>query len=68
MMPGTVMYVYLGYAARAATEASEAGAAQTALKIGGLIATIAVTIVITRTAKKALDKAVPATQNEEVAE
>lgn len=59
MMPGTIMYVYLGYAARAATEASEAGSAQTALKIGGLIATIAVTVLITRTAKKALDKAVP---------
>lgn len=62
MMPGTVLYVYLGYAARAATEASEVGAAQTALRIAGLIATIAVTVVITRAAKKALGKVVPATQ------
>ncbi len=65
MMPGTVMYVYLGYAARAATEASEASAAQTALKVAGLIATIAVTVLITRTATKALAEAVPATQNPE---
>ncbi len=68
MMPGTIMYVYLGYAARAASEASEAGAAQTALKIGGLIATIAVTVIITRTAKKALDKAVPSKQETDPAE
>ncbi len=68
MMPGTIMYVYLGYAARAATEASEAGLAQTALKVGGLIATIVVTVIITHTAKKALDKAVPITQQVDPAE
>jgi uncharacterized membrane protein YdjX (TVP38/TMEM64 family) len=64
MMPGTVLYVYLGTAAGeiagAATGATPSGSANAwsmALKVLGLIATIAVTMVITRTAKRALAQA-----------
>ena len=54
MMPGTVMYVYIGSLARLGVDAAEASTAQTALRIVGLIATIVVTVFITRIAKKAL--------------
>jgi uncharacterized membrane protein YdjX (TVP38/TMEM64 family) len=64
MMPGTVLYVYLGTAAGeiagAATGATPSGSADgwgMALKVLGLIATIAVTMVITRTARRALAQA-----------
>ncbi len=58
MMPGTVMYVYIGSLARLGVEAAETSAAQTALRIVGLIATIAVTVYITRIAKRALKERV----------
>lgn len=59
MMPGTVLYVYLGTAAGdlAGSGAGSAGGAGLALKLVGLAATIAVTVVITRVARKALNEA-----------
>lgn len=62
MMPGTVMYVYFGTAAKAATDVA-AGAAsggtesllKTILTVVGLIATVIVTVVITKAAQKALN-------------
>lgn len=59
MMPGTIMYVYLGSLARLGVEAQQATTAQTALKIVGLLATIVVTVYFTRIAKAALAKRVP---------
>jgi uncharacterized membrane protein YdjX (TVP38/TMEM64 family) len=58
MMPGTVMYVYLGSLARLGIEAQSATTAQTVLKVVGLLATVAVTVYVTRVAKKALKKKV----------
>lgn len=54
MMPGTVMYVYIGSLARLGVDAAEASTAQTVLRIVGLIATVLVTVYITRIAKQAL--------------
>jgi uncharacterized membrane protein YdjX (TVP38/TMEM64 family) len=56
MMPGTVMYVYLGALANAGIQSEGRTPAQWALLIIGLLATIAVTIFVTRIAKKALGK------------
>lgn len=58
MLPGTVMYVYLGKAGKAGIDAA-AGAAertwyQDAMLGVGLVATVAVTVLITRIARKAL--------------
>ncbi len=58
MLPGTVMYVYIGSMARLGVEAAEATTAQTVMRIVGLIATIAVTITITRIARNALKEKV----------
>lgn len=54
MMPGTIMYVYLGSLARLGIEAQSATTAQTALKIVGLLATVAVTVYVTKIAREAL--------------
>lgn len=58
MLPGTFMYVYLGYIGAAGLEeASGAGTAtvgQWALRLVGLLATVAVTIYVTRIARRAL--------------
>jgi len=59
MMPGTVMYVYLGALARLGADVQDAGSAQTVLRIVGLAATVAVTLYVTRVARKALAKRVP---------
>lgn len=56
MMPGTVMYVYLGSLARLGLESERASHLQTAMKVVGLAATIAVTLYITRIARKALEE------------
>ncbi|MBI2924349.1 MAG: TVP38/TMEM64 family protein [Verrucomicrobia bacterium] len=56
MMPGTVMYVYLGSLARAGAVGEKKSPAEWALYGVGLPATIAVTIVITRIARRALAK------------
>jgi uncharacterized membrane protein YdjX (TVP38/TMEM64 family) len=61
MIPGTFLYVYLGTLGRSGLEAaSGSGGAETfrfALQAVGLLATLAVTILITRTAKRALREA-----------
>lgn len=58
MLPGTFLYVYLGYVAK--TAAAGGGEAQTigqwVMRIVGLAATVVVTILITKKAKKALDE------------
>jgi len=54
MMPGTVMYVYLGSLAQAGASERERTPAEWALYAVGLVATIAVTVVITRIARAAL--------------
>lgn len=65
MMPGTVLYVYLGHAAGNLTELlageRETGPAEQAAFYVGLAATAAVTIVVTRIASRALrEEAAPA--------
>ena len=64
MLPGTVMYVYLGCAAESLTQiaAGDTGArspAQWALFAGGLVATIAVTVLLTKIARKAIHETAP---------
>ena len=61
MIPGTVMYVYLGSlftsVAELAAGSTQGGTAKQALTIVGFLATVAVTVVITRVARRALDEA-----------
>ena len=62
MLPGTVMYVYLGSALKSladvAAGAPEGGTPQTVFFVVGLVMTIVATVVITRVARRALDEAV----------
>jgi len=62
MMPGTVMFVYIGSlageVAKLGTEGRTRTSAEWALYIVGLIATVAVTVIITRIARDALKKKV----------
>lgn len=55
MLPGTVLYVYLGAAGKAATGDKSFG--EWALLGAGLVATAAVTIMLTRTARRQLKQA-----------
>ncbi|HMV51668.1 MAG TPA: TVP38/TMEM64 family protein [Blastocatellia bacterium] len=59
MLPGTFLYVYIGATARDALSAGSGsvGAWQLALRILGLLATVAVVVLITRTAKRAMAQA-----------
>lgn len=59
MLPGTFLYVYIGVTARDALGASSGslGKWQFALKIVGLLATVAVVVLVTRTAKRAMAQA-----------
>ena len=61
MIPGTFLYVYFGTLGRsgldAASGAESAETLKIALQVVGLLATLAVTILITRTAQKALREA-----------
>jgi uncharacterized membrane protein YdjX (TVP38/TMEM64 family) len=63
MFPGTVLYVYVGTAAKSLTDLAsgnvQGGTARNALLAIGLVATVLVTIVITRTARRALRNAIP---------
>jgi pyruvate/2-oxoglutarate dehydrogenase complex dihydrolipoamide dehydrogenase (E3) component/uncharacterized membrane protein YdjX (TVP38/TMEM64 family) len=63
MLPGTVMYVYLGSTLKSLTDLtagkSEGGVGEKLLFGVGLLATIAATVVITRLARKTLYEAVP---------
>jgi len=54
MMPGTVMYVYLGSLAKVATSGRERTTGEWVLYSVGLLATVVVTVFVTRIAKKAL--------------
>ena len=59
MLPGTLLYVYIG-AAGAEVASATGGAAswsQTILLVAGLIATLAVVVLITRVARRELEKA-----------
>lgn len=56
MMPGTVMYVYIGSLARVGAAGQTKTPAEWALYSVGLLATIAVTVFITRIARRALAK------------
>jgi uncharacterized membrane protein YdjX (TVP38/TMEM64 family) len=62
MLPGTIMYVYLGSAANslAALVSGEAprSASQQALFVLGLAATVAVVLIVTRRARRALNEIV----------
>ncbi|OUC14641.1 MAG: hypothetical protein B0A82_09890 [Alkalinema sp. CACIAM 70d] len=60
MIPGTVMYVYIGSLVGDVAMNREAQIAQWAIRIIGFIATVAVTIYITRLAKTALNEAIEA--------
>lgn len=58
MLPGTLLYVYLGFAGRAVAQAATGAAARNPAEYAfwgiGLIATIAVTLHVTRLARRAL--------------
>jgi len=56
MMPGTIMYVYLGSLAQAATGDRARTTGEWVLYSVGLLATVVVTVFVTRVAKKALAK------------
>lgn len=56
MLPGTIMYVYLGSLAQAATGERERTTGEWVLYGVGLFATVVVTVFVTRVAKKALAK------------
>jgi uncharacterized membrane protein YdjX (TVP38/TMEM64 family) len=63
MFPATVMYVYLGSASRDLTDLAagnvEGSVAQKVLFALGLVATVIVTVFVTRLARRALDEAAP---------
>ncbi|MHC4822873.1 MAG: TVP38/TMEM64 family protein [Planctomycetota bacterium] len=66
MLPGTLMYVYLGSAAGDIASLASDGLGDTGttgliMKWGGLAATVVVTIFVTRAAKRALAEAAPDT-------
>lgn len=70
MLPATVLYVYLGkvagdVAAIASGASMTGGPAQTALLAVGLVATVAVTLYVTRIARRALAEATAETKLEE---
>jgi len=62
MLPGTVMYVYLGSALKSLADVAagspEGGTPQTIFFVVGLVMTIVATVVVTRVARRALDEAV----------
>ena len=62
MIPGTVMYVYLGSTAKDLAQVfsgqMEGGAGMQTLKIVGLAATVVVTVFVTRIARRALNQSV----------
>lgn len=62
MMPGTVMYVYLGSIGKAASGGGKTPA-EWALFGVGLLATVAVTVFVTKIAKKALDNELNSNNN-----
>ncbi len=71
MLPGTIMYVYLGTAGESfvtlGAEGREKTAAEWTLLGAGLIVTIVVTLFVTRIAQKALTRTVAPEDNESAA-
>ncbi|MBN1341773.1 MAG: TVP38/TMEM64 family protein [Phycisphaerae bacterium] len=69
MLPGTIMYVYIGSAARSLAEVAagtvESSSAQRIFFWVGLAATVAVAVLVTRIARKALNEAVASTERTE---
>lgn len=70
MLPGTLLYVYLGAAGRASVEAAAEGAMdrgglELAFFIVGLLATVVVTVYVTRLARRALREVEPAVEHKE---
>jgi len=63
MIPGTLLYVYLGSTAKDLAQIFsgnlKGGIAQQAIRIFGLAATVLVTLVVTRIARRALREAIP---------
>jgi len=63
MIPGTLLYVYLGSAAdnlsQIASGELEGGGARTAFFVAGLVATVVVTLYVTRLARHALRSSLP---------
>jgi uncharacterized membrane protein YdjX (TVP38/TMEM64 family) len=70
MLPGTVMYVYLGSTVKeladiaAGNVEGEGGPARLVLFFVGLAATVVVTVYVTRLARRALRQAVPDAETE----
>ncbi len=66
MLPGTLMYVYLGSAVKSLADLAagnvEGGLGQKVLFGVGLVATVAVTTLVTRIAKRALEDSLPETE------
>jgi uncharacterized membrane protein YdjX (TVP38/TMEM64 family) len=56
MLPATFLYVYLGAAGRSAGEKGSRSPWEWALLCGGLLATVAVTVILARVAKRELKK------------
>ena len=63
MLPGTIAYCYIGSGLRSLTEVAagqtEGGWVQRAFFWGGLVATLAVVVVVTRISQKAINRAMP---------
>lgn len=57
MLPGTFLYVYLGSLGRSAVSGAEVTPAEWALRAGGLVATVAVTVYVARLARAAITRA-----------
>ncbi|MDP1587994.1 MAG: TVP38/TMEM64 family protein, partial [Prosthecobacter sp.] len=57
MLPGTVLYVYLGSLARVGGRVSEKTPAEWAMYAVGLLATVLVTVIITRMTRRAIREA-----------
>jgi hypothetical protein len=68
MLPGTLMYVYFGAGLRSLADAAagkvETGSAGRIFFWFGLAATIAVTVLVTHIASKALKQAVPVSSSQ----
>ena len=61
ILPGTILYVYLGGIVGSAAAGREKSSAEWALLIVGLIATFAVVFIVTKVARKSLQEALPET-------
>lgn len=71
MIPGTIMYVYFGSLGNINTICNGGGVggnplAEWAIRIVGLIATVAVTLYVTKVARKALDKSINTDNDQQV--